>query len=122
MSGKKKELGYPQEQLPLIIMDTFKVKDNNEMKRLSTKNNCELVIVSQNLSNKFQPLDISKIRQQKNSLTNTAHGMLIECANNCPMGLRLGKSISSIVRCETPSNQEDCIGSQNTKPFHNQRF
>ena len=92
-------------------MDTFKGQDNNEMKPMSTKNNCELVIVSQNLSNKFQPLDISKIRQQKNSLI-----------NNCPMGLRRGKSISSIVRCETSSNQEDWIGSQNTKRFHNQRF
>ena len=29
------------------------------MKRLCTKNNCELVIIPDNLTNKFQPLDIT---------------------------------------------------------------
>ena len=59
LSAKKKELGYPEEQWSLIIMDTFKGQDNDEMKRLCAKNNCELVIVPHNLTNKFQPLDIS---------------------------------------------------------------
>ena len=68
-------------------MDTFKGQDNDEMKPLSTKNNCELIIVSQTLSNKFQPLDISLIRQQKNSFTtNSTHGMLIQCANGIANG------------------------------------
>ena len=58
MSAKKKELSYPEEQHSLIITDTFKGQDNNEIKRLSTKNNCELVIVPHNLTNKFQALDI----------------------------------------------------------------
>ena len=57
--AKKEELGYPEDQRSLIIMDTFKGQDNEEMKRLSAKNNCELVIVSHNLTCKFQPLDIS---------------------------------------------------------------
>lgn len=34
LSAKKKELGYPEEQWSLIIMDTFKGQDNDEMKRL----------------------------------------------------------------------------------------
>ena len=40
-------------------MDTFKGQDNEKMKRLCTKNNCELVIIPDNLTNKFQPLDIT---------------------------------------------------------------
>ena len=34
LSAKKKELGYPEDQRSLIIMDTFKGQDNEEMKRL----------------------------------------------------------------------------------------
>ena len=57
--AKKKELGYPEEQYSLIIMDTFKGQDNDAMKILCNKNNCELVIVPHNLTNKFQPLDLT---------------------------------------------------------------
>ena len=53
------ELGYLKYQSSLIIMDTIKGQDNDEMKRLSTNSNCELVISPHNLTNKFQPLDIS---------------------------------------------------------------
>ena len=34
LSAKKKELSYPEDQRSLIIMDTFKGQDNEEMKRL----------------------------------------------------------------------------------------
>ena len=40
-------------------MDTFKGQDNEAMKSLCNKNNCELVIVPHNLTNKFQLLDLS---------------------------------------------------------------
>ena len=59
LKSKKEELGYPKEQYSLIIMDTFKGQDNAEIKELCLKNGCELVIVPHNLTNKFQPLDIS---------------------------------------------------------------
>ena len=42
MSAKKKELGYLEDQHSLIIMDTFKGQDNEEMKGVCAKNNCEL--------------------------------------------------------------------------------
>ena len=41
-------------------MDTFKGQDNDDVKRLCSNNNCELVIVPRNLTNKFQPLDQPK--------------------------------------------------------------
>ena len=40
-------------------MDTFKGQDSADIKRLCLKNDCELVIVPHNLTNKFQALDIS---------------------------------------------------------------
>ena len=51
--------GYPKEQMPLVIIDTFKRKDSDEMRRFCAKNSCEIVIIFHNLTNKFQPLDIS---------------------------------------------------------------
>ena len=62
LQAKKKELGYPEEQYSLIIMDTFKGQDE-AMKSLCNKNNCEFFIAPHNLTNKFQPLD-STINQK----------------------------------------------------------
>ena len=59
IKAKKEEIGYPKKQYCLIVMDTFKGQDNAEIKALCLKNDCKLVIVSHNLTNKFQPLDIS---------------------------------------------------------------
>ena len=50
---------YPDEQMSLIIMDTFKGQDSNEVSKLCRKHNCVLIIVLHNLTNKFQPLDIT---------------------------------------------------------------
>ena len=84
MPDKKKELGYPEEQRSLIIMDTFKGQYNDEMKLLSTENNCELVIVRHNLSDLFQVLVVSLNQAAKNSFqTSSTHGILVEWANNC---------------------------------------
>ena len=66
----KKEVGYPEDQCSLIIMDTFKGQDNKKMKRLCANNNCELVIVPYNLTNKFQPLDVSINQLAKKWISN----------------------------------------------------
>ena len=87
LSAKKKELGYSEEQCSLIIMDTFKGQDNDEMKQWKTKNNCELVIVPHNLTNKFQPLHVSINQRVKNWFQSSSkHSMLIESINNYQMG------------------------------------
>ena len=65
LSAKKNKLGYPKDQRSLIVMDTFKGQDNEEMKRLCAKNNCELVIVPHNL-----PLDISINQSAKKFISN----------------------------------------------------
>ena len=52
----RKAKGYPDEQMSLIIMDTFKGQDNDEVAKLCRKNNCALIIFPHNLTNKFQPL------------------------------------------------------------------
>ena len=40
-------------------MDTFKGQDNDTVKKLCAENSCDVVIVPHNLTNKFQPLDLS---------------------------------------------------------------
>ena len=55
----KEHMGYPKEQMSLVIMDTFKGQDNDELRKLCMSNNCEVVIVPHKLTNKFQPLDLS---------------------------------------------------------------
>ena len=70
LSAEKKSLGYPEEQQSLIIMDTLKGQDNKEMKRLYAKNNCELIIVPHNLTNKFQPLDTGINQSAKKFISN----------------------------------------------------
>ena len=55
----KEENVYPEEQHSLITMEKFKGQDNDTLKELCSKNNCKIVIVLHNLTNKFQPLDIS---------------------------------------------------------------
>ena len=55
----KEEKGLPQEQHLLVTMDTFKGQDNVILKEFCSKSRCEIVIVPHNLTNKFQPLDLT---------------------------------------------------------------
>ena len=48
-------------------MDTFKGEYNGTLKQLCSKINWEIVIISHNLTNKFQPLDISITKAEKKS-------------------------------------------------------
>ena len=90
LSAKKKELGYQKDQRSLIIMDTFIAQENEEMKQLCAKNNCELVIVPRNLTNRIQPLNITINLSTKKLICNKCNpGMLIELANNCETELQL---------------------------------
>ena len=55
----KQEKCIPKEQYSLVIIDTFKGQDNDILKELCDKHFRKIVIVPHNLTNKFQPLDIS---------------------------------------------------------------
>ena len=57
-------------QHALIIMDTFKGQDNDTLKRLCTENSCDVVIVPHNLTNNFQPLDLSINKAAKSFIQN----------------------------------------------------
>ena len=48
-----------EEQMSLVIMGTFKGQDNFVLMGLCTKYYCEIVIVPNNLTNIFQPSDIT---------------------------------------------------------------
>ena len=45
--------------MSLVIMDTFREQDNDDLKKLCAENYCQVVIVPHNLTNKFQPLDLT---------------------------------------------------------------
>ena len=66
----QRENGYPEEQYALIIMETFKGQDNDRLRELCSKNCCEVVIVPHNITNKFQPLDISLNKAAKAFIKN----------------------------------------------------
>ena len=50
------------EQYSLIVMDTFKGQHKAEIKALGFKNDCELIIVEVNMTNKFQTLIFLSIK------------------------------------------------------------
>ena len=58
MEDTKRSKGYPLEQHAMITMDAFKGQDNDTLRKLFDENNCDVVIVPHNLTNKFQPLDL----------------------------------------------------------------
>ena len=65
LEDTKKSKSYPLGQHALIIMDTFKGQDNDTSKKLCVENNCEVVIVPHNLTNKSEPLDLSVNKTSK---------------------------------------------------------
>ena len=66
----KASLMYPKEQMYLIIMDTFKRQDNNVIIEICEKHMCQAVFVPHNLTNKFQPLDITVNKLAKSFISN----------------------------------------------------
>ena len=51
-------------------MDTFKGQDGDVILDLCEKHMCEVVIISHNLTNKFQPLDITVNKPAKSVISN----------------------------------------------------
>ena len=65
----KKEKGYPKEQKSLVIFDTFKGQDNETLKKLCADNHCIIVLVPNNLTNRFQPLDLTVNKPAKDFIS-----------------------------------------------------
>ena len=61
--------------MSLIIMDTFKGQENNKVAKLCCKNNCALIIVLHNLTNKFQLLDITVVNNPVKSFIKDKYNM-----------------------------------------------
>ena len=56
----KENMTYQKQKMSLMIMDNFKGQDNDDLRELCTKSNWEIVIIPQNLANKFQRLDLTQ--------------------------------------------------------------
>ena len=89
----KKEKGFPEEQHSLVIMDTFKGQDNDILKKLCSENRCEIVIVPHNLTNKFQPLDLTVNKAAKAFIQNQYNDWF---SNQVAHQLKSGKDPANI--------------------------
>ena len=77
----------------LVIMDTFKGPDNDEMRKFCAKNSCEIVIIPHNLTNKFKPLDISVKKAGKSFISDKYNSWL---ANEVSKQLRAQKAAADV--------------------------
>ena len=59
LNNFKKILSYPKEQTSLIIIDTLKGQENKVIMGLCNEIFCNVAIIPHNLTNNFQPLDIT---------------------------------------------------------------
>ena len=69
-------------------MNTFKVQDNDTLKKLRVENNCDVVIVPHNLTDKFQLLNLSVKRAAKSFVQNTYNDWFadqVRCLRNFKM-------------------------------------
>ena len=73
----KVQKGYPKEQMSLVIMDTFKRQDSDEMRKFCAKNSCEIVIIPHNLTHRFEPLDISVNKATKSFISDKCNSWLV---------------------------------------------
>ena len=93
MEKIKVETGYLKEQVSFVIMDTFKGQDNDRMRKFCAKNSCEIAIVPHNLTNEFQPLDISAKKAAKSFVFDKYNSWL---ANEVSKQLRAGKEVVNV--------------------------
>ena len=79
--------------MSLVMMDTFKRQDNDEIRKFCAKNSCEIVIIPHNLTNKFQPLDINVNKTAKSFVSHKYNSQL---ANEVSKQLRAGKTAADV--------------------------
>ena len=70
MEVAKRSKSYPLERHALIITGTFKGQGNDTLKKLCAENNCDVIVPHNNLTNKFQPLDLSIDKAAKSFIQN----------------------------------------------------
>ena len=56
---KRKELSLPDEQKAILVFDVFKGQETERVQSLIADNNCISVFVPANMTNYFQPLDLT---------------------------------------------------------------
>ena len=56
---KRKELSLPDEQRAILVFDVIKGQKTERVQHLIADNNCVCVFVPANMTNYFQPLDLT---------------------------------------------------------------
>ena len=78
LNNFKKILSYPKEQTSLIIMDTLKGQENKVIMGLCNEIFCNVAMIPHNLTNNFQPLDITAINLSKSFIANKYNACFAE--------------------------------------------
>ena len=76
-----------------VITDTFKGQENDEMRKFCAKSSCEIVIISHNLTNKLQPLDLSVNKVANSFISNKYNPCLV---NEVSKQLRAEKAAADV--------------------------
>ena len=74
-------------------MDAFKGQDNGILKEFCSKNRCEIAIVPRNLTNKFQPLDLTVNKAAKAFIQNQCNDW---CSDQVAQQLKSGNDPTDI--------------------------
>ena len=82
MEDTKRSKSYLLEQHASIIMDTFRGQDNDTLKKLCAENNCDVVIVPHNPTNKSQPLDLSVNKAAKSLIQSKYNDWFVDWYNH----------------------------------------
>ena len=98
----KNEKGFPEEQHSLVIMDTLKGQGSAVLKKLCSENRYEMVIVPNNLTNKFQPVDLTVNKVAKAFIQNQYNDWLSNLAayqlksSKYPANIKISSKLSDL--------------------------
>ena len=81
LKAKKEKLGYPEKQDSLIIMDTFKDQGDDEIRKLCSNSECELLIATHNVTNKFHSLGITINQKDKKFISHKLNTCYRDCVS-----------------------------------------
>ena len=94
LQGKKREeLGLPERQKALLILDVFRAHHTTEVQQKLCESNILVVFVPANCTDKLQPLDLSVNKSFKNEMRKN----FVEWYSSCvAKELKSGKSVNYI--------------------------
>ena len=93
LQRKREELGLPEQQKALLILDVFRAHHTTEVQQKLSESNILVVFVPPNCTDMLQPLDLSVNKPLKNEMRKR----FVEWYSSCvAKELKSGKSVNDI--------------------------